>query len=95
MLKLYQKNYSVIKRDMYEYYTVCIFFGVIHQSAGLTPTPYLNLQVPATQTMNEDQNYDVSYLRQASGLGNPIRKVVTFKEENNPFQCKKVFRNSY
>ena len=80
---------------MFEYYTMCIIFVVIHQSSGLTPTPYLNLQVPATQTMNEDQNYDVSYLRQASGLGNPIRKVVKFKEENNPFQCKKVFRNWY
>ena len=80
---------------MFEYYTVCIFFGLTHQSAGLTPTPYLNLQVPATQTMNEDQNYDVSYLRQASGLDKPLRTATKFKEENNRYQCKKVFRNSY
>ena len=80
---------------MFGYYTMCIFVGVIHLSAGLTPTPYLNLQVPATQTMYEDQNYDVSYLRRASSLGNPLRKEIKSKEENYPFQCKKVFHNTY
>ena len=80
---------------MFEYYTMCIFVGVIHLSAGLTPTPYLNLQVPATQTMYEDQNYDVSYLRRASSLGNSLRKIVKSKDENNPVQCKKVFHDSY
>ena len=80
---------------MFEYYTMCIIVVVIHQSAGLTPTPYLNLQVPATQTMNEDHIYHVSYLRHAFSLGNPLRKVIKSKEENYPFQCKKVFHNTY